>query len=95
LLLLYHKAHGDSITRRINAENYLVVVRADASADMQKILSTLPKYRVKSQNCTDREQEIVVEVKLSKKQSLSVKNLLEQEGVRAVNTVSYRSQTIL
>ena len=85
------------VTGHLNGSAYLVVVRyADRAEDVvQKRLSSLGRYKLKSRSMRESETELVVEAKLGKKQMDSLGALLSVDGVTDVNIISYNGTTLL
>ena len=85
------------VTGRLNGSAYLVVIRYGDIAEgaVRNKLASLGKYKLRSRSMTERETELVVEAKLSKKQMDALATLLDEDGVTDVNIISYNGTTML
>ena len=85
------------VTGHMNGSAYLVVIRYTDAGEgaVRSKVSSLGKYKLKSRSMNERETELVLETKLSKKQMDALAALLEAEGVSDVNIISYNGTTLL
>ncbi len=79
---------------RKNKCPYLLVIRYDPEryAGVKKVLSTLPKYRVKSRTVTRNGGELTVEVSLKTTETALLDKLLATDGVLDASLVSYEGE---
>ena len=85
------------LTGHLNGSAYLVVIRYTDAGEgaVRSKVNSLGKYKLKSRSMNERETELVLETKLSKKQMDALASLLDAEGVSDVNIISYNGTTLL
>ncbi len=75
--------------------SYLVVVRYDGEAEVEKKLSAMPGYRMKNKSMTADYTELVAEMRLSPIAMKRVASLRNEEGVREVSIMASVNGSVL
>lgn len=85
------------VSGHFSSSSYLIVLHYDASLDkaITGDLGKIVRYKVKSKNMNGNNFELVVETKLTEKQTQKIASLRQFEGVKEVDLIAYNGGTML
>ncbi len=84
------------VVKVASSEPYLLIIHYDeaASEQIRNLLSKLPKNRLKSKTVRPQGVEIVVEIRLSQRQTGFVDKLLRVNGVRDASLITHKGDIV-
>lgn len=79
------------------SDNYMVMLRyaPDAAEKVEKSLSAIGRYTVKSRNMTSEQEDMVISLKLKEAGIEKLKAMLNEDGVSEVNIITGNGGTML
>ena len=79
----------------VTAQSYMLIIRCSADTELEKALSRVAPYRVRSKTLSADGAELVAELRLGSRNFKKAEALVNSPGVEKLDIVSYNGDTLL